>query len=415
VTRAVWVKLGKAYTVTGTSGVFQVCIAGRPNFPIASAMLKTFSKLWLKSAVRLAKAQATRQNSLLAHAIKAAKKPCVTEKNRSVSALAYASRKKSPRKSVAGASSLAAHGKWMRSYYLPPPAGLQDRSRRLAYWLYVPDQLVAGQNSFPLVVMLHGCEQTAAEFANGTRMNALAARYGFAVLYPQQVVSAHAHRCWPWYEQSLQRGGEEVALVAGAIEKVVRQQGFDRTRIYIAGLSAGAALAQIVALRHPHLIAAVCSHSGPVYGAADTRLGAFSVMQHGTRDAVRPIDQLLIEQANFPGMPMLILHGEQDTVVRPVNAMQLAWQFCQANALSTSAHEPVASCAAVERCDGFRITDYCQDQKIVVRLCQIRHLTHAWSGGDTAFRFNAGTGPDASLMSWEFFRQHARIAAPAAG
>ncbi|MES2832829.1 MAG: PHB depolymerase family esterase [Pseudomonadota bacterium] len=373
-------------------------------------MLKTLSKLWLSNAVRLAKAQAAGQRMLLKSATRSTKKSCVSEKKSSVSALLPTPAKQGRRKPVADVSSLNVGGKWTRSYYLPPSASPADPARRLAYWLYVPNQFVAGQDSFPLVVMLHGCEQTAADFASGTRMNVLAAHFGFAVLYPQQVVSGHAHRCWPWYQQSLQRGGAEVASVAGAIEKVVAQRGFDRSRIYIAGLSAGAALAQIVALRHPHLIAAVCSHSGPVYGAADSRMAAFSVMQHGTRDAVRPIDQLLSEQSDFPGMPMLILHGEQDTVVRPVNALQLAWQFCQANALSTSAHEPIASGVAGESCDRFRMTDYCRDQKIVVRLCQIRHLNHAWSGGDDTFRFNVGSGPDASLMCWEFFSQHVRVA-----
>lgn len=375
--------------------------------------------------MRLAKAQAIRQTALLTYAARAGKKTSISKlainkstidkKSRSVQA-SIPILESTPfpgsydrRRPASNNAALEADGQWHRCQYTHHWETAPTRSRRLAYWLFVPVDVVVGVKPLPLVVMLHGCEQTAAEFASGTRMNVLAAQHGFATMYPQQMTSANPHRCWPWYEQAVQRGGEESALIAGAIEEAVSKHGFDRSRIYIAGLSAGAALAQIVALRHPHLIAALGSHSGPVYGVADSRLGAFSVMQHGTRDAIRPIDHLLTEQPSFPGMPMLILHGEQDTVVRPQNAIQLTWQFCQANNFSPSAHEPIASSAPSEHCDGFRTTDYRQNNKTLVRLCQVRHLAHAWSGGDTRYRFNASPGPDASVMFWEFFKEHDRV------
>jgi len=359
-------------------------------------MLKAFSELWFNSALRLTTAHIECQNELWEQA-----GVFLDNKTPAIKAL-------NGRKVPSGTPSSRLPGTWTRSHYSSTVDTVTPR-RRLAYWLFVPEQLAAQQKAFPVVVMLHGCGQTAADFAGGTRMNALAVQQGFAVMYPQQLASDHASRCWPWYEQLLQRGGGEVALVAGAIEKVVADHSLDRTRVYLVGLSAGAALAQLVALHHPYLIAALCSHSGPVYGAADSRIGAFSVMQHGSRDAVRPIMHLLDEQPDFPGMPILIVHGDQDTVVRPTNALQLAWQFCQANVISTSAHEPLVACSATGNCDSYRITDYYQHQKLMIRLCQIRHLTHAWSGGDIAFRFNAEHGPDASSMLWEFFKKHVRL------
>ena len=285
----------------------------------------------------------------------------------------------------------------------------------MTYWLYVPDPDEEAAAAAPplerplsLVVMLHGCDQTAEEFAGGTRMNQLAARHGFAVLYPQQSVSAHAQRCWPWYKRSLQQGGDEVALVAGILEKVTAVHGFDRSRVYVAGLSAGAALAQALVLQHPQVFAAVASHSGPVYGVADSRLSAFAVMQAGSRDAVRTVAQLLRERPDFPVMPILILQGEQDPVVRPVNAGQLAQQFCIVNRIASDAHEAPVLRKARGANDAWRRTDYKRHGRVVVRLCEVTHLAHAWSGGDASLRYNAARGPDASALLWDFFKRHRR-------
>ncbi|MBC7414549.1 MAG: PHB depolymerase family esterase [Herminiimonas sp.] len=278
-------------------------------------------------------------------------------------------------------------------------------------WLYVPDAPAGGPaRAFPLIVMLHGCEQTAPDFAGGTRMNQLAARRGFAVLYPQQSFAAHAQRCWPWYQRALQHGGNEVAIIAGMIEKTVARHGFDRSRVYVAGLSAGAAVAQTLALRRPDLIAAFASHSGPVFGVAESRLGALAVMQHGGRDPSHPIIEILRESPDFPVMPALIVQGAHDNLVRPVNGRQLAEQFRRLNRLPGDAQPLPVERAARGASDAFRIMDYRRGRQLLVRLCEIAHLGHAWSGGDPALRYNAARGPDASALLWNFFKRHRRSA-----
>ena len=133
----------------------------------------------------------------------------------------------------------------------------------------------------PLIVMLHGCDQTATLFAQGTRMNQLAEAAGYAVLYPQQAVSTHPHRCWKWYDRATQQGGGDVPMIVGIINKVIASYPIDRSRIYICGISAGAGMANIVALNHPELFAGLGLHSGPIFGAGHSTIGALAVMQHG--------------------------------------------------------------------------------------------------------------------------------------
>lgn len=397
-------------------------------------MRKSLSSLWLKSLKRISKVQQRQGTQLIrtllgapggakpkkaSTAIKRktqtpAKAPA---KLRSVARQVPASVLHRPGSLSPGVSvkPKAGMGRWLRSYHLQPADGMITPPRRMDYWLFMPSRPAAEQGRpMPLVVMLHGCTQNAAEFAEGTRMNELAQRKGFAVLYPQQLASVDGNRCWHWHQRATQQGGGEVRWVVGAMHKVMRSHPIDPRRVYVAGLSAGAALAQIIALRHPHLVAAVGLHSCPVFGTVDSRMGAFSAMQHGSSHSlVRAVDDMALSP-EFPGMPAILLQGEADKVVRSVNLMQLAQQFCLVNHLDDAAHPPVLQ-AHAERLTGrsprhaYQVLDYSKGRTPLVRVCRIGGLDHAWSGGNAQFRFNAGTGPDASLMMWNFFRLHTRI------
>ncbi len=420
-------------------------------------MLKAFGKLWLSGVERLAKAQQSQQKKVqkvlvkavlgvpVKKARKAVKRTAAATtspvpvrvagavRNRRVGAVSTSSKSaksvpspKSPKSTqsattalrTAGGTSvpLSAGGRWIRSTFSSLEVDARMKARRMTCWLFVPDPAapkgsasVSAPRALPLVVMLHGCDQTAPDFASGTRMNQLALRHGFAVLYPQQSASAHAQRCWPWYQQGFQHGGNEVAMVAGMIEKAIAQHGLDRTRVYVAGLSAGAAMAQTLALRRPDLIAAMASHSGPVFGIANSRMSALSVMQHGGSRPAQPILDLQRDTPDFPDMPALIVQGAQDNLVRPVNARQLVEQFCTLNRLPLGAAEPVDERAARGKNDGYRLNDFRRGSQLLVRLCEVTHLGHAWSGGDPALRYNAAPGPDASTLLWDFFKRHRRL------
>ncbi|MFC0401327.1 extracellular catalytic domain type 1 short-chain-length polyhydroxyalkanoate depolymerase [Paraburkholderia rhizosphaerae] len=304
-----------------------------------------------------------------------------------------------------------ASGTWTRSFH-SAPAAPGRLVNHLQYGLYLP----AGkpQRGAPLVVMLHGCKQTIDEFAEGTRMNLLADRYGFAVVYPEQSKHAHAHRCWHWYDVSDNAGGAEARAVVSLVDALVDEYGFDAERVYIAGLSAGAGLASLLVLRYPDRFAAVALHSGPAFGEAHSGITGMDVMRRGTRqDPVALVDRVADIDA-YPGMPAIIVQGEGDRIVAPVNADQLASQFLRLNRLVDASGARKAGDMKEERKAAVVTRDYVRGGRRVVRLCRVQGLGHAWSGGDDAVPFHSSNGPDASSLLWEFFRYQRRNPAPEA-
>ena len=382
-------------------------------------MLKGLSRLWWRGVKRINKAQQSQGKKLVKTLLAPPSRrtrPKVPRLKSTASTTIVAPAASKP---TIGATSGPLPGKWLAGYYsAPQPDGQpgQPPLRRMSYWLYLPDrESIVG---LPLVVMLHGCDQTATQFAAGTRMNHLAEKKGFAVLYPQQSLRRHSLRCWPWFEKSIQSGGGDAQLIAGTIDKVAQQYAIDMTRIYVAGLSAGAAMAHIMALTHPHRIAAVGLHSGPVFGAGHTRMGAYAVMQGGSIKASgTAIDEASVKFGGLPRMPAILMHGEADHVVRPINQTQLVQQFKILNRLGPEHAAPLvfkpAKGGKKNPSNPYRLQDYVVAKKLLLRVCEVLHLEHAWSGGDCAWKYNAGHGPDASKMMWDFFARHRRVATPA--
>ena len=302
-------------------------------------------------------------------------------------------------------------GSWKKSFFSLPGTGL---AHRMMYWLYLPSGVSTAL--LPLVVMLHGCKQSATDFAASTRMNQLAERKGFAVLYPQQSTTTDANRCWHWYRRATQQGNGDVGLIAEMIKQVRVKHALDTTRTYVAGLSAGAGLAAILALRHPQLMAAAGLHSAPVFGTSDSPLSGFQAMQQGAgvhhREAVREFTD---SQSGFPGMPVLLIQGKNDSVVRRVNVDHLTAQFAIVNALWISNSEPVVRIYA-GRSSGrsprraYKTTAYYAGRKPRVVKCEIDLLGHAWSGGEGGLDYSSPEGPDATLLMWAFFSRQRRLA-----
>ncbi|GAC1317128.1 MAG: PHB depolymerase family esterase [Collimonas sp.] len=375
-------------------------------------MLKAFNRLWLKGIRRIGKIQKSQTRKMVKNLLA----PVVVKRPASKVLKTRIQKSKMPiarqvsSKSSTDEISRQLPGKWLSSYYDAFPDDEKLIARRMRYWLYVPNRDPAVD--LPLVVMLHGCGQTATQFAQGTRMNQLAEEKGFAVLYPQQSLRGHPQRCWPWYEKKVQSGGGEVQMIAGTIDKVAHQYAIDNTRIYVAGLSAGAAMAHIMSLIYPHRIAAVGLHSGPVFGAGRTAMGAYAVMQSGSAKASHDaIGNILKTDEAFPKIPAILLHGDADKVVRPINLGQLAQQFRILNQLDSGNAAPVVNKMArrgKNPGNAYRTQDYLIDRKSFLKICEIQHLEHAWSGGDCSLPWNACNGPDASKLIWDFFARHQR-------
>lgn len=310
---------------------------------------------------------------------------------------------------------VAPQGTWVPGVFSTPP--LQgELVGHLDYFMYLPSSRPAA--GLPLIVMLHGCSQSATELAAGTRMNHLAEREGFAVLYPQQSRGTQSHRCWRWFQPEAGAGASEADAIAALASSVTQQYRLDPERQYIAGLSAGAGMAALVALRHARRFAAVAMHSGAVVGASSSTSAGLSTMRRGTlRDPLSLLAGVLGANTR-PGelerdaaLPALILQGMRDTVVAPRNAEQLTRQFLHVNGMD--AESPLTTELASATSNAYRRIDYRRSGKTVVRVCEIAQLDHAWSGGDPTYRFHAKRGPDASALMWRFFRVHRRDGAMA--
>jgi poly(3-hydroxybutyrate) depolymerase len=212
-----------------------------------------------------------------------------------------------------------------------------------------------------------------------------------------------------------------VAVIAQMIQQVQQRHHLDSSRTYAAGLSAGAALATIVALRHPNLIAAVGLHSAPVFATSDSAMSAYRTMQQGSPHAHSAVvREFLAEHAGFPGMPVMVIHGDEDTVVRRINAEELAQQFLSVNEAQLSSTEATRrlhggrSAGQKPRLAYHTDTWYAKRKPYVVN-CTINGLGHAWSGGDRSAQYTEPSGPNASLMMWEFFEHHQRLPDSTAG
>lgn len=284
---------------------------------------------------------------------------------------------------------------------------IERRARRsgLRYLLYVPRRYARG-HPLPLLVMLHGCTQDAADFARGTRIGELAALRGFIACYPEQSRTAHERRCWNWFDPANQvRGSGEPAAIASVVHDVVAEFAVDRTRVYIAGLSAGAAMASVVAVAYPELFARLVLHSGLPYGAAGSVQSALAAMGGRippTTDLVR-----LASRAMGPrlrAIPALVIHGAADPVVAPSNARATAEQWAGVALLArgggnwvTRDHtwrpDPVHTC---------HVTTLSANGVLLAEEWLIDGLEHAWSGGSALGSFTDPTSPDASELALKF-------------
>jgi poly(hydroxyalkanoate) depolymerase family esterase len=291
-------------------------------------------------------------------------------------------------------------------------SGLLRRHLELGYRLYLPSGS-SPRDSLPLLVMLHGCTQNPLSFAAGTRMNALAEGSRCAVLYPQQSRRSNPQLCWNWFEPASLEGRGEAALIASLIEQVTVRRPIDPRHVYVVGMSAGGAMACILAVRYSRLFAACAIHSGLMYGAAHSPMQALEAMRSGSSAATIEEARRLVHKAaeGAVTVPTLVIHGDRDPGVNPVNADRVIEQLtARAEFIDPSAGAPLAS--GERRIEGggrtYRQQDYTQQGRLVLRKILVEGLGHAWSGGDSRYEFNDAVGPDASRLILEFVMKYER-------
>ncbi|MGA7811238.1 extracellular catalytic domain type 1 short-chain-length polyhydroxyalkanoate depolymerase, partial [Bradyrhizobium sp.] len=207
--------------------------------------------------------------------------------------------------------------------------GNQAGSR--AYKLFIPSR-DQGQPR-PLVVMLHGCTQSPDDFAAGTRMNFIAEEQACLVVYPAQPSEANQAKCWNWFRAAdQQRGSGEPSLIAGITRQIMRDHSVDPKRVYVGGLSAGAAAAANLGATYSDLYAAIGVHSGLACGAAVDLPSALVAMRQG-----RGSDERL-RRGDRRAVPTIVFHGDRDTTVHPNNGDQILEQSIGTTRMQKQVH-----------------------------------------------------------------------------
>ena len=271
------------------------------------------------------------------------------------------------------------------------------------YRLYIPPQ--AGAAPLPLVVMLHGCTQDAVDFAAGTGMNTAAQAQGFFVLYPEQAQQANPQRCWNWFKHSHQkRDRGEPALLAGMVRETIARHAIDPDRVYVAGLSAGGAMAAILANAYPEIFAAVGVHSGLAVGAAGDLASAMMAMRSGAAAMPGTVEASGSPMA-FP-MPAIVFHGDADTTVHPSNGAHV---FDAARHGSDAATEAPLQVQRPGKRNATVHTLRSSSGRVTAEHWIVHGAPHAWSGGSAKGSYTDPKGPDASAEMLRFFFDHPRL------
>jgi poly(hydroxyalkanoate) depolymerase family esterase len=262
------------------------------------------------------------------------------------------------------------------------------------YRLFIPSRY--RDQPLPLVVMLHGCTQSPEDFAAGTRMNFLAEEQNCFVAYPAQLSQANHAKCWNWFRTAdQQRGRGEPSLIAGITRAIMDDYLVDRKRVYVGGLSAGAAAAAIMGATYDDLYAAIGIHSGLACGVATDLPSALVAMRQGGRDH-KGIS------AGRPPVPTIVFHGDRDTTVHPNNGGQILEQSARAMRTQKKVHRgQVPGGHAYTR----TVLSDARGREMLEHW-NIHGAGHAWSGGSPAGSYTDPRGPDATREMLRFFLEH---------
>lgn len=258
-----------------------------------------------------------------------------------------------------------------------------------SYKLYIPAS--APTRPHGLIVMLHGCKQNPDDFASGTAMNAVAETHGLIVAYPSQNSTANASSCWNWFSPQDQiRDKGEPAIIAGITRELASEFGIAANRTFVAGLSAGGAMAAIMGQTYPDLYAAVGIHSGLAYGSATDVMSAFATMRgDAPRNAETPRARVRT----------IVFQGSSDGLVHPSNAERIVAQAApeewSRKAVQQRMQVNGRSCTRTEigSADGGPVVEY----------WLIEGAGHTWSGGHPSGTYTDVSGPNASTEMVRFF------------
>lgn len=262
---------------------------------------------------------------------------------------------------------------------------------RRQYRLYVP--ATATSEPMPLIVMLHGCTQSADDFAAGTRMNTLAEQNRCLVAYPTQPRQANPSKCWNWFKPGDQRRDNgEPSLIAGITREIIERHPVDPARVYIAGMSAGGAMAAVVIDQYPELYAAAGIHSGLPARCAHDLPSALAAMKGGN-----PAQTLSSEP---PQRPLIVFHGDADGTVDVANAARIVRAFGTPTQRWRETRGPGRGLR------DWTVTRLVSGEGVEAEIWTVHGAPHAWAGGDKRGSYTDPAGPNASAEMLRFFLEH---------
>jgi poly(hydroxyalkanoate) depolymerase family esterase len=281
------------------------------------------------------------------------------------------------------------------------PEGAQFLSRSFTcpagsrnYKLYTPRCPRTGRRA--LLVMLHGGKQDADDFAAGTRMNALAEEHGFMVAYPSQSKTANASLCWNWFSPENQmRGRGEPAIIAGITSEIVAEYAVDPALVFVAGLSAGGAMAAVMGATYPDLYAAVGIHSGLPYRSAADLPSAFAAMRGDAGPRGRRLRKSRGTADDSPRIRTIVFHGDADHIVHPSNAANIVAEGGACESVERAGHAAIRAHTRTVARD--------KSGAVVLERWLVHGSGHAWSGGSPDGSYTDPQGPDASQEMLRFF------------
>ena len=298
-------------------------------------------------------------------------------------------------------------------------AGSAAGSRNYALW--VPSGYVKRKPT-PLLVMLHGCMQTPQDLAAISGMNSVADFANFLVVYPEQTKEANPLRCWNWFEPKHQaRDSGEPSIIAAIVERVRSIYNVDAKRTYVAGISAGGAMAVVMGATYPDLFSGIGVSSGLAFKAGTDVQSGLAAMKQGGPDpsqlGIEAFNSMRLSWAKLRAgdkrrMPVIVFHGDADPYLNPVNAEQVIVQWAKTNdclddgrANDSVKGQPVqTSDASVRDGRSYTKTVYADSKgRLLMEKWIVKGMGHAWSGAPTASPFGDSKGPNASLEMWRFF------------
>jgi poly(hydroxyalkanoate) depolymerase family esterase len=276
-------------------------------------------------------------------------------------------------------------------------ARFETRFHRLTrYRLFVPTP--RGRAHYPLIVMLHGCNQSPEDFATATRMNDIAEEFGLLVAYPEQSAFYNPTATWRWFDANHQTRGEgEPAVIAGIVADIQDKFAVATDQIFVAGFSSGAALAVTMGATYPDVFAAVGAHSGLAHGAATCFVSALAAMRSGGRGDVGTQ-----KNAAGRGVRTIVFHGDQDGTVNSINSRQIIQQRHGSRiADETSTYFPIGTTDS----DVAYTTHVLENagKRSSYESWDLHKVAHTWSGGSPMGSYTAPRGPDASREMVRFF------------